>query len=240
LKCLVTTLAFVCASLFGTIETPPDNQQEEKLYTHYESYREAIHEDFVDKENRTIRLLERRPEHVAEVQATRARVAAEFQAQKAREEAARQAARAAERAAELEEEPQAEVVRTNWTRPVADYRITATFGQSGEHWANGHTGLDLAAPTGTTVVAVGHGEVIFAGSDGPYGNKIVIRHDDGTESWYCHLSSFAVDSGEVAAGDKIGEVGATGNVTGPHLHLEIRDNGTIDPYTWLEERGVDL
>lgn len=232
-------MTFICASLFGTIDNPPNNEREEHLYTHYESYRTQIHEDYTEKENRLISILERRPEHVAEVQATRARVAAELQARLAREEAAREAARAAERAA-LEAELQAQVVRSNYASPVDNYRITATYGESGPHWANGHTGLDLAAPTGTPVFAVTHGEIISASSDGPYGNKIVLRHDDGSESWYCHLSSFAVQSGEVAAGEHIGDIGATGNVTGPHLHLEIHSNGRVDPRSWLAERGVDL
>lgn len=123
--------------------------------------------------------------------------------------------------------------------PVSDYRLTARFGSGGGLWSNGHTGLDFATSSGSPVRAVKKGRVVEAGYDGSYGNKIVIRHDDGTETWYCHLSSMSVRGGTVAAGERIGRVGSTGNSTGPHLHLEVRiDDNPIDPYRWLRARGA--
>jgi murein DD-endopeptidase MepM/ murein hydrolase activator NlpD len=128
--------------------------------------------------------------------------------------------------------------RSGYGPPMSHYRITAVFGQSGPHWENNHTGLDFAAPTGTRISAVAGGRVVFAGFDGPYGKKVTIRHEDGSEATYAHMSVISVGD-RVGVGDKIGEVGATGNVTGPHLHLEIRSGGSLrDPAGWLADHGV--
>lgn len=128
--------------------------------------------------------------------------------------------------------------------PITEpYRITATFGATGSLWAKDHTGVDLAAPTGTPVSSVAAGSVVSAGEAGAYGLRIVVRHPDGTETWYAHLSRIDVSAGqEVAPGDALGQVGATGNVTGPHLHLEVRPNGgvPVDPVRALRARGVEL
>ncbi len=127
--------------------------------------------------------------------------------------------------------------------PVATYRITATFGATSYLWSSAHTGVDLAAPTGTTVAAAVAGVVTGASYDGAYGNKITITDADGTETWYAHLNTMQVTIGtSVQPGDLIGTVGATGNVTGPHLHLEVRPGGAapVDPVDWFEARGVRL
>ncbi|WP_367140799.1 M23 family metallopeptidase [Streptomyces sp. STD57] len=126
------------------------------------------------------------------------------------------------------------------TLPVGSYTLTAGFGQAGNMWSAHHTGEDFAAPTGTPVKAVGGGTITQAGWAGAYGYRIVLRLDDGTELWFCHLSSMVVTSGKVAAGQVIGRVGATGNVTGPHLHLEVRPGGgaPVDPLGWLRGRGL--
>nr|WP_324614750.1 M23 family metallopeptidase [Streptomyces albireticuli] len=128
----------------------------------------------------------------------------------------------------------------SYSLPVGSYTLTAGFGQAGNMWSANHTGEDFAAPTGTPVKAVGGGTITQAGWAGAYGYRIVLRLDDGTELWFCHLSSMVVTSGKVAAGDVIGRVGATGNVTGPHLHLEVRPGGAgpVDPLSWLRARGL--
>ncbi|MER7838570.1 M23 family metallopeptidase [Streptomyces sp. NPDC096040] len=131
-----------------------------------------------------------------------------------------------------------------YTLPVVSYTITGTFGQAGSMWASGyHTGLDFAAPTGTLIKAVHSGTVTEAGWAGSYGYRTIITLDDGTELWFCHQSSIGVKVGQkVATGDVIGRVGATGNVTGPHLHLEVHPNGqatAIDPMTWLRGKGLN-
>jgi murein DD-endopeptidase MepM/ murein hydrolase activator NlpD len=138
------------------------------------------------------------------------------------------------------EKQSALIAKNQWTLPLSGYRLTATFGQYGL-WSSYHTGLDFAAPTGTPINAVANGVVTSTGYDGAYGNKTVVTLEDGTEIWYCHQTTIDVSVGEaVAAGDHLGTVGSTGNVTGPHLHLEVRPGGgdPVDPYDALVANGV--
>ncbi|SDR69626.1 Peptidase family M23 [Friedmanniella luteola] len=125
-------------------------------------------------------------------------------------------------------------------RPVDRYTLTARFGQCSSHWANCHTGLDFAASTGTPVRAIMGGTVVWTKWGGAYGNLTKIQHANGIQSWYAHQVSRTVEVGDVVtAGQVIGRVGATGNVTGPHLHLEVRTKGTpVDPDRWLSAHGV--
>lgn len=130
-----------------------------------------------------------------------------------------------------------------WVLPVApgSYHLTARFGQCSSHWENCHTGLDFAARTGTPIRAAAAGTVIFAGRDGPYGNMIKIDNGNGVETMYAHQSKFAdnVLGARVIPGQMIGEVGSTGNTTGPHLHFEVRVDGQLqDPEVWLSGHGV--
>ncbi|MEP7737889.1 M23 family metallopeptidase [Nocardioides sp. 31GB23] len=138
-------------------------------------------------------------------------------------------------------EKHARVLEKNlWQLPLVGYRQTAQFGETGL-WATYHTGLDLAAPSGTPLVAIANATVTSAGYDGAYGNKTVLTLEDGTELWYAHQTSITVSAGEsVTAGQTIGTVGSTGNVTGPHLHLEVRPGGgdPVDPRAALIARGV--
>jgi murein DD-endopeptidase MepM/ murein hydrolase activator NlpD len=154
---------------------------------------------------------------------------------------ARQEAR--ERAAE--ERRQERLEARQWGAPVDGYSISAVYGATSSLWSSGsHTGVDLNAVTGTPVTSVGPGTVTFAGYDGSYGNKIVVKHDDGTETWYCHLSAINVSVGsDVSNATVIGLVGATGNVTGDHLHLELRPVGggdPVDPVAALAAHGINL
>jgi murein DD-endopeptidase MepM/ murein hydrolase activator NlpD len=128
-----------------------------------------------------------------------------------------------------------------WVLPVAGYHLTGRFGASSGLWASTHTGLDFAAPEGAEIRSIGPGVVTEASYDGAFGNKTVVRLDDGTVLWYCHQSEFGVDVGErVAPGDLIGYVGSTGNVTGPHLHLEVHpgEGSPVDPESWLAEHDL--
>ncbi len=122
--------------------------------------------------------------------------------------------------------------------PIAEgrYRISTPFGVAGPMWASGHhTGLDLGAESGTTIVAAQAGTVTFTGNGGPYGNLTKIDHGGGVETWYAHQSAFLTGVGQqVRAGQPIGAVGSTGNSTGPHLHFEVRIDGQIsNPSPWL-------
>lgn len=130
----------------------------------------------------------------------------------------------------------------HYVLPLTDFRLTSGFGDSGTMWVHDHTGQDFAAPLGTPVRAVGSGEITYAGYDGSYGYKIVVEHADGTETWYCHLSGFARQSGVVYPGETIGYVGSTGNSSGPHLHFEVRPYGgdPIDPLPWLRQFGLPI
>ncbi|WP_225830028.1 transglycosylase family protein [Streptomyces sp. NK08204] len=120
------------------------------------------------------------------------------------------------------------------------------YREAGSHWSLGyHTGIDFLVPTGTSVKAAGAGHVVAAGWGGSYGYQVVIRHADGHYTQYGHLSAISVRAGQtVSAGQRIGRSGATGNVTGPHLHFEVRTGpgfGTdIDPVAYLRAGGVRI
>lgn len=123
-----------------------------------------------------------------------------------------------------------------WQLPVSGYHLTGRFGQVSGLWSSTHTGLDFAAPEGTQIRSIGPGVVTSTSYEAAYGNKTVVRLDDGTVLWYCHQSAFEVKVGQrLAAGDLLGRVGSTGNVTGPHLHLEVHPAGgkPVDPEPWL-------
>lgn len=98
-----------------------------------------------------------------------------------------------------------------------------------------HTGIDLGASTGTAIRATAAGVVVGTASGGPFGNHTLISHGNGVSSMYAHESRFAVSNGQtVNAGDVIGYVGATGWVTGPHLHFEIHiGSKPYDPLGWF-------
>ena len=113
--------------------------------------------------------------------------------------------------------------------------ITSRYGHVSRIRSGAHTGLDIATSTGTAIKVVADGKVTFAGYSGSYGYLIKVDHGKGVETWYAHCSKLYVKEGQkVSAGDKIGAVGSTGNSTGPHLHLEIRINGsTVNPQKYL-------
>ena len=119
--------------------------------------------------------------------------------------------------------------------PVATYSyISSRFGErihpiTGE--LKNHNGMDIAANSGTAVYAADGGKVVLAEWYGGYGNCIMIEHGNGYKTLYGHLSYIGVKNGQyVNQGDTIGQVGSTGNSTGPHLHFEVYSNGSrIDP-----------
>jgi murein DD-endopeptidase MepM/ murein hydrolase activator NlpD len=137
----------------------------------------------------------------------------------------------------------ADIKLHQWVLPVAPgvYHLTARFGQYSYLWSNMHTGLDFAADTGTPIMAVAGGTITEIGYSGAYGNRTIETLPDGTELWYCHQNEFGTSVGAtVRPGQVIGYVGSTGNVTGPHLHLEVHPGGgdPVDPYTALVVHGL--
>jgi len=99
-----------------------------------------------------------------------------------------------------------------------------------------HTGIDIPAPTGTSIIAGSEGIVIFAGTLGGYGKAVMIDHGSGIVTLYGHNSSLVVKEGQdVKRGDTISKAGSTGYSTGPHLHFEVRKDGAYqDPMPWLK------
>ena len=125
-----------------------------------------------------------------------------------------------------------------WPCPSCTY-ITSKFGPryhpvTGAYQST-HTGLDIGAAFGATIVAADGGTVTTAGVKGGYGKCVMIDHGNGYYTLYGHMSSIAVSLGQtVSKGDTVGYVGSTGVSTGPHLHFEIRVNGVCtDPAPWF-------
>ncbi len=115
------------------------------------------------------------------------------------------------------------------------------FGEVGRLSPHGHSGLDIAAPKGTPVVAADDGEILKAywNEDG-YGGLVIVGHPSGYETWYGHLETFDVEKGDqVKRGQELGLMGSTGFSTGPHLHFEVRQNGQLcDPLIFLKEANL--
>lgn len=124
-------------------------------------------------------------------------------------------------------------------------RVSSAYGWRGDPFsgrARFHGGIDLAAGYGAPVPAAAHGTVVTAEEQGGYGLTVVIRHQNGFESRYAHLSSFDVRPGQtVAQGQQLGRVGSTGRSTGPHLHFEVTQAGRrVDPAQFVRNLTGDI
>ncbi|GEK03092.1 M23 family metallopeptidase [Streptomyces sp. 1-11] len=178
---------------------------------------------------------------IAQTQAAEQKAAEEAAAKAAVEEAKKERAAAARAAREAERK------RLNaFVAPIVHSFVSTAYQASSSLWSSGsHTGIDFHAASGTSVHAVGAGTVVSTGWGGAYGNQIVIRMADGMYTQYGHLSSIGVTVGQkVTPGQQIALSGATGNVTGPHLHFEARTSpeygSDVDPVAYLREHGVHV
>jgi murein DD-endopeptidase MepM/ murein hydrolase activator NlpD len=119
--------------------------------------------------------------------------------------------------------------------PIKNGKITTAYKKAGKMWSKGyHTGVDFAVPTGTPVLAVADGKIENANWGKSYGKQVVQKVEGG---WviYAHLNAVRCKPGQtVKAGDIVGEVGSTGNSSGPHLHFEMRDN-----IRWSAGKDID-
>lgn len=126
-----------------------------------------------------------------------------------------------------------------FSQPVTrNVRFTSGFGYRSDPINGGrrlHAGVDFAGPVGTPLYATADGVVVKAERQGAYGLLVEIRHTMGYTTRYAHMSRISVSRGErVSRGDRIGDMGRTGRVTGPHIHYEVRQNGTpINPMTFI-------
>ncbi|MGW8380708.1 peptidoglycan DD-metalloendopeptidase family protein [Streptomyces sp. ODS28] len=147
---------------------------------------------------------------------------------------------AEERKRKAEEAARKEAMRPKFSLPVDQKGLSATFGSAGVNWMSLHSGIDFPVSEGTPVKAATDGTVTTQ-FDVSFGNMAKVTSKDGTETWYCHLSSTKIRSGEVKAGDVIGYSGTTGNSTGPHLHFEVHPGGgdAVDPLPWLRDKGLN-
>ncbi|MYQ77994.1 MULTISPECIES: M23 family metallopeptidase [unclassified Streptomyces] len=147
---------------------------------------------------------------------------------------------AAEKKKREEEAARKEALRPKFVMPVKQHGLSAYFGQAGVNWMSVHTGIDFPVQYGTPVMAATDGTVRTQYNTA-YGNMAIVTMADGTETWYCHLSSTRIRSGPVKAGDVIAYSGSSGNSTGPHMHFEVRPGGgaAIDPLPWLRGHGIN-
>ncbi|WP_228447300.1 M23 family metallopeptidase [Streptomyces paludis] len=151
-----------------------------------------------------------------------------------------QARQEADRKKRIAEEARKEAERPKFVLPVSQHGLSAYYGQAGVNWMSVHTGIDFPVSYGTPVMAATDGTVRTQ-YNSAYGNMAIVTSPDGTETWYCHLSSTKIRTGSVKAGDVIAYSGSSGNSTGPHLHFEVRPGAgsAVDPLQWLRSHGVD-
>lgn len=121
----------------------------------------------------------------------------------------------------------------------ASYRFTSGFGYRRDPKTGGrrmHAGVDFAGPVGTPLYSTGDGVVTHAGWQSGYGRLVKIKHEFGIETRYAHMSRISVKVGQrVSRGDRIGDMGASGRVTGPHVHYEVRVGGqAVNPMTYIK------
>ncbi|MFT4299392.1 MAG: M23 family metallopeptidase [Aeromicrobium sp.] len=135
-----------------------------------------------------------------------------------------------------------ELKANQWVLPVTGYHITGRYGTTNSLWGKGHSGLDFAGPSGSTIVAIASGTVIAVKYSGNCGNMTQFQLDaEDLVIMYCHQSRQVVKVGQhVVAGEVVGYTGSTGRSTGPHLHVEVKPGGghSADPEPYFHDHNV--
>lgn len=220
---VVTYKYYEIAVANQTVETVNTKEEAEELVG-------QLKENELD--NVDLSIIEKYTEEAEEIEATSLEVAKSTIEEKV-EQKAEEVQKQKEEQERLEKMPSINGIKLA-VQPVSGV-ITSRYGVSSRIRKSTHTGLDIAASTGTPIKVIADGTVTCASYQGSYGKLVKIDHGNGLETWYGHTSKMYVSVGQkVTAGDVIAAVGSTGNSTGPHLHLEIRINGEhVNPQNYL-------
>lgn len=220
---VVTYKYYEIAVANQTVETVNTKEEAEELV-------EQLKENELD--NVDLSIIEKYTEEAEEIEATSLEVAKSTIEEKV-EQKAEEVQKQKEEQERLDKMPSINGIKLA-VQPVSGV-ITSRYGVSSRIRKSTHTGLDIAASTGTPIKVIADGTVTCASYQGSYGKLVKIDHGNGLETWYGHTSKIYVSVGQkVTAGDVIAAVGSTGNSTGPHLHLEIRINGEhVNPQNYL-------
>lgn len=205
---------------------------------------EEAHQELVEKKNQANEVLKQLKEEQEQIEATRQDVKASY------DEKSKQYKKQTNQLSDLKKQYEA-MAPDRFLMP-AEGRFSQGFGSaSGQFGYTFHNGLDIAAKTGTPVYAAEAGKVTKVSSSGPYGNHIQIEHNVDGQKWttvYAHLHKVDVKTGQsVRQGEPIGQIGNTGNSSGPHLHFEIHKGdynfsassagNAVDPMKLAERLG---
>lgn len=205
---------------------------------------EEAHQELVEKKNQANEVLKQLKEEQEQIEATRQDVKASY------DEKSKQYKKQKNQLSDLKKQYEA-MAPDRFLMP-AEGRLSQGFGSaSGQFGYTFHNGLDIAAKTGTPVYAAEAGKVTKVSSSGPYGNHIQIEHNVDGQKWttvYAHLHKVDVKTGQlVHQGEPIGQIGNTGNSSGPHLHFEIHKGdynfsassagNAVDPMKLAERLG---
>ena len=220
---VVTYKYYEIAVANQTVETVNTKEEAEELVG-------QLKENELD--NVDLSIIEKYTEEAEEIEATSLEVAKSTIEEKV-EQKAEEVQKQKEEQERLDKMPSINGIKLA-VQPVSGV-ITSRYGVSSRLRKSTHTGLDIAASTGTPIKVIADGTVTCASYQGSYGKLVKIDHGNGLETWYGHTSKMYVSVGQkVTAGDVIAAVGSTGNSTGPHLHLEIRINGEhVNPQNYL-------
>lgn len=208
-------------ALMAEVESLRDERAVQLASTEQQLDELRSEENHLESESRELAVLARRAQEAEAAEAAQAAQAAQGGSGGSGSNtvgAAQSAQDAAQEATET-----ASSAASGWSWP-ANGPVTSEYGR---RWGRAHEGIDIGAGTGSAIFAARSGTVSYTGRRGGYGNMTLISHGGGITTAYAHQSSIGVSPGQqVGAGERIGSVGCTGSCTGPHLHFEVRVNGS--------------